>query len=89
MFYFPRFIEISVHVIGLHDVTATVGKTPLCKIWKSADPKKLLYIHLNNAVLYFTEFKKNILKFIRILLNFKRPCTEFSICGQSEGKLIR
>jgi len=32
MFYFPRFIEISVHVIGLYDVTATVGKTPLCKI---------------------------------------------------------
>jgi len=35
----------SVHVIGLHDVTTTVGKTPLCKIWKSADAKKLFYYY--------------------------------------------
>ena len=40
----------SVHVIGLQDVTATVDKTPLCKIWKSADP--------NNVVLNFTEYFK-------------------------------
>jgi len=54
----------SVYVIGLHvhDVTATVGKTPLCKIWKSADAKKVIlctpqcgtefYWILNVQVLY-------------------------------------
>jgi len=44
----------SVH--SLHDVTATVGKTPLCKILKSADAKKLFYVHLNNVILNSTEF---------------------------------
>jgi len=50
----------SVHVIGLHDVTATVGKTPLCKIWKSADAKKVILctVHPNNVVLNSTEFLK-------------------------------
>jgi len=48
----------SVHVIGLHDVTATVDKTPRCKIWKSADAEKLSNLHPNNVVLNF----KNMLK---------------------------
>ena len=46
----------SVHVIGRHNVTATVGKTPLCKIWKPTDAKKLFYVHLNSVVLGFSEF---------------------------------
>jgi len=40
--------------------------------------KKLFYVHPNNVVLNFTEFKKNILKFMN-LLNFKRPRAAFSI----------
>ena len=56
----------SVHVIGLHDVTATVDKTPLCKIWKSLPTQKVT-LHLNSVVLNLTEFYwilKNILKFM-------------------------
>ena len=59
---------------GLRDVTAAVDKTPLCKIWKSAKPKKL---HLNNVVLSF----KNIIKFRNFFRSFKCPVTEFSIYG--------
>ena len=55
----------SFHVIGLNDVTATVGKTLLCKIWKSADAKKIAMYTL--TMWYW------------ILLNFKRPSTEYSI----------
>jgi len=43
----------------MYDVTATVGKTPPYRAvenLKSADAKKLLYVHLNNVVLNFTEF---------------------------------
>ena len=47
---------------SLHDVTATLGKTLLCKIWKSADLKNLFYVHPYNVVLNFTEFKKKYLK---------------------------
>jgi len=46
----------AVHVIGQHDAIAAMDKTPLCKIWKSADAKKLFYVHPNNVVLNFTEF---------------------------------
>jgi len=54
----------KLHVLGLHDVTATVGKTPLCKIcWR----KQLLRVHPNSMVLNFI----NILN-SWMLLNFKR-----------------
>ena len=46
----------SVHLIGLHDVTATVDKTPLCKIRKSADAQKIFYVYRNSVVLNFTKF---------------------------------
>ena len=44
----------------VHDVTATVGKTPtykgLWKIWKSAYSKKLFYVYtLNSMAPNFTE----------------------------------
>ena len=61
---------ITKHINNRHDVTATVDKTLLCKIRKSADAKKLFHIHTNNVVLNSW-----------ILLNFKRPRTEFSIYG--------
>jgi len=57
----------SVHVIGLHDVTATVDKTPRCKIWKSAEAEKLFNLHPNNVVLNF----KNMLK----VMNFSEYWT--------------
>ena len=48
-----------VHVIGIpvHVVTATVDKTPLCKIWKSADAKKvILWTQTMCMALSFTGF---------------------------------
>jgi len=74
----------SVHVIGLHDVTATMDKTPFCKIWKSADAKKLFYVHPRNVVLNFTNFKKYLkihefywilnVKYVRSGVMWQRIC---------------
>jgi len=50
-----KHLKNSVHLIGLHDVTATVDKTPLCKI-RSADAQKIFYVYPNNVVLNFTKF---------------------------------
>jgi len=43
----------------VHDVTATVGKTPPYRSvqkWKSADAKKIFYVNLNYVVVHFTHF---------------------------------
>jgi len=47
-----------VHIIGLHNITAAVGKTPLCKIWKSADAEKVSIYTLTMWYWIFSEFKK-------------------------------
>jgi len=74
----------------VHDVNATVVKTPpyravqnltICRICI----KNLFYVHLNNVVLSFIEFKKYLK--IRISLMSKRPGTGFSIYGWSHSFL--
>ena len=74
----------SVHVHS-RPTYATVGKTPLCKIWKSVDAENLFYIHLNNVVLNFTEFKKKYLKIHEFCWIFHvHAGTEFSVSGSAK-----
>jgi len=50
----------SVHVISLHDVTAAVGKTPLCKTCENLPTQKSYSMYIVTILLNF----KNILKFM-------------------------
>jgi len=64
----------SVHAVGLHDVTATVGKTPLAKSENLPTPKNYSMYTLNSVVgkvLLVTELP-NVVGAYKILQNFKK-----------------
>ena len=66
--------------MGLNDVTATVDKTPLCKIWNGRSQKKLFYVHPKMCYWILQNFQ-NILKF----MNFTEFQTSrywiLNVCG--------